>query len=127
MAYCPKCRYEYRAGVLVCPDCNEALVDELPPEKTAAVTPDDSWVIVGTVASEMKSEIAKGSLDSNNIPSMILSSSFGAYGKGMDFHSGLAPSHAGGNVIMVPREFREEAAIILEAVLGDDLIQLEGQ
>jgi hypothetical protein len=113
--------------MLMCPDCNETLVDKLPPEKTAAVMPDDSWIVVGSVASEMKSEIARGSLDSSNIPSVILSSTFGAYGKRMDFLSGLAPSHVGGNFIMVPREYREEAALILEAVLGDDLIQPEGQ
>ena len=113
--------------MLVCPDCNETLVNELPSEKTAALMPDDSWIVVGSVASGMKSEIARGSLDSSNIPSVIISSTFGAFGKGMDFHSGLAGTHGGGNVIMVPREYREEAALILEAVLGDDLIQLEGQ
>jgi len=30
--YCPKCRYEFKAGVTVCPDCNVPLVDTLPPE-----------------------------------------------------------------------------------------------
>jgi len=125
MSYCPKCRYEYETEVLVCPDCNEALVDTLPPEKTAAIMPDESWVMVGKVASEMKSEIARGSLDSNNIPSVIISSTFGAYGKGLDFQMGIASSSGSGNIIMVPREYREEAAIILEVVLGDDLIQPE--
>jgi hypothetical protein len=127
VAFCPKCRYEYEVGILVCPDCNETLVDELPPEKIAAVMPDDSWIVVGNVASGIKSEIARGSLDSNNIPSVILSSTFGAFGKGMDFHSGLAGAHGGGNIIMVPRDYREEAVLILEAVLGEDLIQPEGQ
>ncbi len=125
MAFCPKCRYEYEVAVLVCPDCSETLVEKLPSDKTAAVMPDDSWIIVGGVASGMKSEIAKGSLDSNNIPSVVLSSTFGAYGKGMDFRFGLADTHGSGNVIMVPREYAEEAALILEAVLGDDLIQPE--
>jgi len=125
VAYCPKCRYEYEIGVLICPDCNEPLVDQLPPEKTAAMTPDRDWVAVGSVASEMKAEIAKGSLDSSNIPSLVLSSNFSAYGRGMDFQSGLMPSLTRGNVVMVPREYREAAALILEAVLGDDLIGLE--
>ncbi len=123
--YCPKCRYEYETGVLVCPDCNVPLVDVLPAEKAAVTTPDQSWIVVGGVASEMKSEIARGSLDSNNIPSVILSSSFGAYGRGMDFQTGLVNSSRVGNIIMVPREYREEAALILKAVLGDDLIQPE--
>ncbi len=125
MPYCPQCRYEYEAGVLLCPDCNRPLVDQLPPEQTVAVTPDSSWVVVGKVASEMKSEMAQGALDSNNIPSVILSSTFSAYGRGMDFQSAVGQTTAGGNVVMVPREYHEEALVILQAVLGDDLIKIK--
>jgi hypothetical protein len=28
--FCPKCRYEYRKGLYVCPDCNVNLIDSLP-------------------------------------------------------------------------------------------------
>jgi hypothetical protein len=28
--FCPECRYEYRRGFTECPDCNVALVHELP-------------------------------------------------------------------------------------------------
>lgn len=28
--FCPKCRYEYRKGFQVCPDCNVNLTDSLP-------------------------------------------------------------------------------------------------
>ncbi len=28
--FCPKCRYEYRKGFYVCPDCNVNLIDSLP-------------------------------------------------------------------------------------------------
>ena len=31
MAWCPKCRYEYRDGIKMCPDCKVELVDERPP------------------------------------------------------------------------------------------------
>ncbi len=31
--FCPKCRYEYNPGITICPDCNEPLVDQLPPEE----------------------------------------------------------------------------------------------
>lgn len=29
MSWCPKCKNEYRAGVSICPDCNEELLEEL--------------------------------------------------------------------------------------------------
>ena len=28
MAWCPKCKNEYREGITVCPDCGETLVSE---------------------------------------------------------------------------------------------------
>jgi hypothetical protein len=127
VAYCPKCKYEYQPGIWVCPDCHETLVDKLPPTSSAAVTPDESWVPVGKVASQIKSEMAKGALDSNNIPSVIFSSTFKAHGRGLDFATGLFLAQGEGNIIMVPREFREEALVVLEGVLGDDLIQPERQ
>jgi hypothetical protein len=30
--FCPNCKYEYRLGVTVCPDCGATLVYKLPPE-----------------------------------------------------------------------------------------------
>ena len=29
MSWCPKCKNEYRAGITICPDCNEELMEEL--------------------------------------------------------------------------------------------------
>lgn len=29
MSWCPKCKNEYRAGIAICPDCNEELLEEL--------------------------------------------------------------------------------------------------
>ncbi len=110
---------------MMCPDCGVRLVDELPAHGQAAVTPDTSWVVMGQVASAMKSEMAKGSLDSNNIPSVIMSSSFTGAGRGFNSAAALFHGGAEGNVIMVPREFEEDALLILESVLGDDLIQPE--
>lgn len=33
MAFCPKCRAEFRDGFDICSDCNVSLVDELPSEQ----------------------------------------------------------------------------------------------
>ena len=76
MPFCPKCRYEFEAGNLICPDCNVSLVDSLPPKTVVAEKPDDSWVVVGSLVSRHKSKVAKGSLDSNNIPSVIIKSQY---------------------------------------------------
>lgn len=29
MSFCPKCKYEYKEGIVKCPDCDEILVPEL--------------------------------------------------------------------------------------------------
>ncbi|MCK4632859.1 MAG: hypothetical protein KAT79_06275 [candidate division Zixibacteria bacterium] len=123
MPFCPRCRYEYEAGALVCPDCSEALLSHLPLRKTVAMQPDDSWVVIGRVPSGVSAEMAKGSLDSNNIPSVLLSPSLTHFAGGLNVNTSLERTSAERNVIMVPREYREEAEIVLEAVLGDELIQ----
>ncbi len=119
MPFCPKCKYEYRAEQTVCPDCNVPLVDRLP-TKTAAAVPDDSWVSVGRVNSEMTAEMARGALESSNIPSVIVSSAFGTW-SGSGSTGILEAAGKGSNMVMVPREYRDDAEIILKAVLGDDL------
>ena len=126
MGFCPKCKYEYNPGVTVCPDCNEPLVDELPTKATtAAVQPDDSWVGVCRVIGGSGASIAKGALDSNNIPSIVMSSQFSAFGGSLLPYA--SPKLGHGDIVMVPREFVQEAELILEAVLGEDFDRLDMQ
>jgi len=128
MAVCPKCRYEYQPQITVCPDCQERLVAGIAPAvQAAAVTPDDSWVVVGNVGNEYQSDMAKGSLDSGNIPSVILSSNFSAYGRGVGFANPPVLSTNEGIVVMVPREFKEEATLLLEGVLGEGFLPADSR
>ncbi|HWR82748.1 MAG TPA: hypothetical protein VN285_05560 [Candidatus Deferrimicrobium sp.] len=123
---CPNCHYEYIGGILACPDCNVALVEQLPVRQGGAAVPDDSWIAVGRVAGTAGAELARGALDSNNIPSVVLSATFGLHERSLPPGSRFGRFPRGSSFIMVPREYRDEAALILEGVLGEDLTQPEG-
>jgi hypothetical protein len=121
MPFCPKCKYVFQNGIGICPDCDEALVEYTLSGRSAAMMPDDSWMVVGGVVSHDKTQVAKGSLDSSNIPSMVLPSKFAAFRSENPQQPIDTNSPDEGSLIMVPREFHEEALAILEAVLGDEL------
>jgi len=123
MVFCPKCKYEYQPGVMVCSDCGETLVDYLKSSGAAAAPPDDSWVRICGVAGGVKSDMALGALETSNIPTTVISSTFGLFGPESGFLSSPSGKRKELNFIMVPREFRDEAEIILEAVLGDDFLE----
>ncbi|MDH3891044.1 MAG: hypothetical protein OEV49_08150 [candidate division Zixibacteria bacterium] len=121
MPFCPKCKYVFQNGIGICPDCDEPLVEHSLTGKGAAMMPDDSWMVVGGVVNHDQTRVAKGSLDSSNIPSMVLPSKFAVFGT-ENPQPPIDPNGPDdGSLIMVPREFHDEALAILEAVLGDEL------
>jgi hypothetical protein len=120
MAWCPACGYEFADATLICPDCNVSL-DEMPANlSSGAVSPDASWVEVARLSGNLTFELAKSSLDQNNIPSMIISSNFGAV---TIVARKKRPKGPEDRIVLVPREFREEAAILLQTTLGDSFAQ----
>ena len=125
--YCPKCEYEYPTGIMICPDCNVTLLEKRPAKINAAFSPDNSWVQVVGVRSNTRAEMAKGALDSNNIPSVLTSSTFIALPRTPEKTPPEAALNVETNVIMVPREFQEEAEFVIQAVLGDDAIPLDAK
>lgn len=126
MPFCPKCEYEYNTGVKTCPDCNEELVATLdkPYKHPVAQPVDDSWRAVCVVAGGMKTQMAKGALDSGNIPSTVISRNFTAYGGTSEGQGSLADMLGDGNLILVPKEFFDDAQLMLQGVLGDDFIEI---
>jgi hypothetical protein len=69
--------------------------------------------------------MVRGLLDSNNIPSIAMSSAFQPLGQplGMVAEVGKRPTDS--EIVMVPREFQEEAELLLSAVLGEDFEMLD--
>jgi len=123
VAYCPNCNFDYDVDIRVCPECDEDLIPSQKRRGTAAVSPDDSWVAVGTVSDRVKSDMAKGSLDSNNIPSLIVNN----YHEDR-IHETAAAAYLdpeGASLIIVPKEFSGLATEILKSVLGDELLEPE--
>lgn len=124
MPFCPQCRFEYRNDITLCSDCNQQLVDRLPLEK-AAVAPDDAWLTVGQVRGEMKSEMAQGALDSNDIPAVIVTGSAAKINSASS-SSGISQvtgDGSGSYTILVHREQFEKALLVLEAILGEDFLR----
>jgi hypothetical protein len=123
LSYCPRCEYEYPVDVVTCPDCGERLVPRISETFPAAVSPDDSWVLIGGVTSEVKARVARGSLDSNNIPSVFLPSKTNAVDQTAQLDTDRSLRKAGADLILVPKEFSDEAKLLLQAVLGDELVE----
>ena len=119
MLYCPRCEYEFASGEVICPDCQIALV-ERKVVSGAAGTPDSSWVRVWGVRSNNRAERAKKALDTHNIPSVILASSFAGGDLPKPDYAALSARTGDLTIIMVPREFRDEAEWVLESALLDD-------
>lgn len=72
MPFCPQCKYEYREGMTVCPDCNVELVDELvaapeSPKLTFSHPPE----VVFEGPNEMLAEMVRGALEDNGIRALL--------------------------------------------------------
>ena len=64
MPVCPNCRYEYKEGIKVCPDCGMQLVD---------VLNEVEWVVVYTSDKEYEVQMMKDELESADITATVLS------------------------------------------------------
>ena len=71
MLFCPKCRYEYREGILKCPDCGSKLVAELPP-LSEAPSGDLDWVKLVALGSDMEVGTTRAVLESSGIPVVVM-------------------------------------------------------
>ena len=130
MSFCPKCRYEYNPEIIICPDCNESLVDILPEKYENESEIDNqgynNWVKIARLSSHAYANMINDGLKSKNIPVVILSSA-GHFGQtGQMGPSSFFPA-GGGYMVLVPEEFIENASHEAEIILGDEWTKsLEG-
>lgn len=128
MPFCPRCRYEYKPDIEVCPDCGEVLVASLPDD---SVPDSDSkpvksfyedWTQLARLTSQQYAELVMEGLRAKGIPAVILSGT-GHFGQLGMMNVSLYLPIGGGYSLMVPKEFAadadEEAALILGDVWED--------
>jgi hypothetical protein len=69
--------------------------------------------------------MVRGLLDSNNIPSIVMSSAFQPLSRSVGWPAPSGGENADSEIVMVPREFHQEAELLLSAVLGEDFDMLD--
>lgn len=65
--FCPKCKYEYRDDITVCPDCNEKLVEEPVQEVQCGFDPDEEICCLCSAADEFEAEVIISKLRAEGI------------------------------------------------------------
>lgn len=68
MAWCPKCRTEYRNGFTTCNDCNSELVDRLDNPEKVADTQYDKEAFLISVGGSIEADMMEALLNESNIP-----------------------------------------------------------
>jgi len=120
--YCPKCGYEYRDGILTCPDCDEDLVEELP-EDFDDDSGDESdsyeWINIARLDSWTTAEMLVDGLRTKGIPAVVISKA-GHFGQLTSLPVGAMAKGGGGYSILVPSEFVTDADHEAEAILGEE-------
>lgn len=121
MPFCLQCEFSFYTEQDSCPACGSSSLASIASVQTSAVQPDDSWVVIGGVAGQTRLELAKETLDSNNIPSVMFQSARKRpKAPGPNGEAGDERINGLKNLIVVPKEFQEEAGMILQVVLGDE-------
>jgi uncharacterized Zn finger protein (UPF0148 family) len=76
MPFCPNCGYEYKPGIVQCPDCGARLVDELQERKSTkaeeeATVHSINYVRLRDFPSRLYAQMLDEALRNEGIPSMI--------------------------------------------------------
>lgn len=110
MSWCPKCKNEYRAGITVCPDCNEELLEELTEEITLEYVP-----LFQTADEELKEKLVKYLVHC---------------GRKVQQEAAIVETEEGPqnvHAIFVPKEDYKEAMLEIRTVISYDAKQEAGE
>nr|MBN2276107.1 hypothetical protein [candidate division Zixibacteria bacterium] len=128
MPFCPRCRYEYREGIIKCPDCGEKLVDSLPVESKSDSDYENDlddypdyyeWIPLASLSSQYYAEMFIETLRAKGIPA-VLKSSLGHFGvTGQMGLSSYRPV-GGAYTIMVESRYIADADREGQVMFGED-------
>jgi hypothetical protein len=124
MPYCPTCRLEYLPHVRRCPDCDQPLVDHLPPPPQPPPAPpsDAGLVHLCTVPDPTEAEIVKAALAEASIPALIRRHG-PLTGELAVVADGATHDYA---IILVPRHLRAQARQLLNEIRSGPVEWPEG-
>jgi hypothetical protein len=116
MPFCPKCKYEYKPEIRICPDCNEELVNNLTeeePEEEPEFDEEVELALLCTTSNVVHTEFLKEALKDNDIPYLVKREAPTIYG------SGIVGGAFFGAKIYVPKDKLEEATKIKDQTLDN--------
>jgi len=123
MPFCPLCRCEYLPGVTFCADCQVELVKALPVEEEVEVEDDEGqyrdWVPLARLTATPLAEMLLEGLRAKDIPA-VLRSNAGYFGQIGSMGVSSYQSVGGTYVMLVPREYVNDAEREAEVILGDE-------
>lgn len=126
MPYCPTCRYEYKPGILTCPDCETALVESLPeaadPEGGDEGNSYEGWVALARLTSPQYVDMLEEVFRDHNIPVVMLRGAGMFEATGQMGTTSYQPA-GGGHTVFVPEEYVGDADALGVSVLGEDWVK----
>jgi len=111
MPFCPNCRFEYKEGIEVCPDCGTDLVEELPEEAGPLETVE--FVLLKDLPSRLYAEMLKGALEKEGIACVVKGDDVGSM---LGTYATTSPFSV---TVWVDRNKLFKAKSIAQQILGD--------